>query len=107
MGLVTTDKRGAIRYLDGFIERSAMEGKVAANPRGVQMVRRFAPSVGRSRSPDQGPRRLLMVSFSSVMPQASPPHSSKAAHILLSGLGVEPSRFLPLPSRTGTSRLSV
>ena len=107
VGLVTTDKRGAIRYLDGFIERSSMEGKVATNPRGVQMVRRFAPSEGRSRSPDQGPRRLLMVSFSLVMPQASLPHSSKAAHILLSGLGVELSRFLPPPSRMGTSQLSV
>ena len=32
VGLVTTDKRGAIRYLDGFIERSAMEERSRPTP---------------------------------------------------------------------------
>ena len=54
VGLVTTDKRGAIRYLDGFIERSSMEGKVAANPPwrpDGQKVRPFGGTI-----PISGPR---------------------------------------------------
>ena len=58
VGLVTTDKKGAIKYLESFIQDTYLNGKPTVNPPWrEQKASRSDPSAAPFRSRDHAPRR--------------------------------------------------
>ena len=105
VGLVTTDKKGAIKYLNSFIEDTYLVDKPTVNPPWrAERASRFDHLVEPFLFPAREPPPLTTVFFSWATLQALLLHCLKAVHIWPCGREERLRKRLQQPSRTTTSR---